>query len=364
MATPASASFSVLPHDCVMRGRSGEDGRSGARSVAGINSNSGPRGWCRRVPRRRAVGRAPGRTVAPVSVRVSPGNGGGGDPSGLLGLRSAGHARSHDHAGRAAGGPLAGNPAPATIIRAVASPGRERAGEREGCRAHVADTRARSRVRSMRGPSRYVSEQTPSRKVAYHRARAGDHCLAAARVLRGSFSQRRENSLSCVPARCDFFSRKERASCGRSVGASERRCAGARRGTGPKTRVHASASGCVSRYAATRPCSPRNRPRSSGVFSDNGVFLWDNFRGASTAFCFGHMEHHYRLAQNIWRFDWAFALGLRTEVANCIFQPRNVCDLLLIFHRFGSSMVRAKARCRKRVGHRRYKLPSVLMTVP
>jgi hypothetical protein len=55
----------------------------------------------------------------------------------------------------------------------VASPGRERAGEREGCRAHVADTRARSRVRSMRGPSRYVSEQTPSRKVAYHRARAG-----------------------------------------------------------------------------------------------------------------------------------------------------------------------------------------------
>ena len=78
MATPASASFSVLPHDCVMRGRSGEDGRSGARSVAGINSNSGPRGWCRRVPRRRAVGRAPGRTVAPVSVRVSPGNGGGG----------------------------------------------------------------------------------------------------------------------------------------------------------------------------------------------------------------------------------------------------------------------------------------------
>ena len=98
---------------------------------------------------------------------------GRGDPSGLLGLRSAGHARSHDHAGGAAGGPLAGNPAPATIIRAAASPGRERAGEREGCRAHVADTRARSRVRSMRGPSRYVSEQTPSRKVAYHRARAG-----------------------------------------------------------------------------------------------------------------------------------------------------------------------------------------------
>ena len=46
---------------------------------------------------------------------------------------------------------------------------------------------------------------------------------------------------------------------------------------------------------------------------------------------FGHMEHHYRLAQNIWRFDWALALGLRTEVANCIFQPRNVCDLLLWF---------------------------------
>ena len=189
---------------------------------------------------------------------------GRGDPSGLLGLRSAGHARSHDHAGGAAGGPLAGNPAPATIIRAVASPGRGRAGEREGCRAHVADTRARSRVRSMRGPSRYVREQTPSRKVAYHRARAGITVPPRPVYFAGLFP-RRENSLSCVPARCDFFFRKERASCGRSAGASEQRCAGAKRGTGPKTRVHASAPECVSRYAATRPCSPRNRPRSSGV---------------------------------------------------------------------------------------------------
>ena len=120
---------------------------------------------------------------------------GRGDPSGLLGLRSAGHARSHDHAGRAAGGPLAGNPAPATSIRAAASPGRERAGEREGCRAHVADTRARSRVRSMRGPSRYVSEQTPSRKVAYHRARAGITASPRPCTSRVFFPETRELSL-------------------------------------------------------------------------------------------------------------------------------------------------------------------------
>lgn len=48
-------------------------------------------------------------------------------------------------------------------------------------------------------------------------------------------------------------------------------------------------------------------------------------------------------------------MGLRTEVANCIFQPRNVCDLLLIlppiwFGLFAVwKMVRAKARPRENV---------------
>ena len=129
------------------------------------------------------------------------------------------------------------------------------------CRRHASEVARSLNERSLEIRSR--TNALPEGRLSP--GARGDHCPAAARVLRGSFSQRRENSLSCVPARCDFFFRKERASCGRSAGASERRCAGARRGTGPKTRVHASAPECVSRYAATRPCSPRNRPRSSGV---------------------------------------------------------------------------------------------------
>ena len=59
-------------------------------------------------------------------------------------------------------------------------------------------------------------------------------------------------------------------------------------------------------------------------------------------------------------------MGLRTEVANCILQPRNVCDLLLILPPiwFGCGFAGSREsalQLRKRVGHRRYKLP---MTVP
>jgi hypothetical protein len=88
----------------------------------------------------------------------------------------------------------------------------------------------------------------------------------------------------------------------------------------------------------------RDTPRRARVHPETGLevpvfFLTTEFLQLSRgqhSLLFGHMEHHYRLAQNIWRFDWALALGLRTEVANCIFQPRNVCDLLLIGSRIGS----------------------------
>jgi hypothetical protein len=113
----------------------------------------------------------------------------------------------------------------------------------------------------------------------------------------------------------------------------------------------------------------RDTPRRARVHPETGLevpvfFLTTKFLQLSRgqhSLLFGHMEHHYRLAQNIWRFDWALALGLRTEVANCIFQPRNVCDLLPDLVRGNGSQGSEEAR--KRVaenvfGHRRYKLPS------
>lgn len=124
-------------------------------------------------------------------------------------------------------------------------------------------------------------------------------------------------------------------------------------------------AGRVRRLVCTpvRPSVSRDTPRRARVHPETGLevpvfFLTTKFLQLSRgqhSLLFGHMEHHYRLAQNIWRFDWAFALGLRTEVANCIFQPRNVCDLLLIlppiwFGLFAVwKMVRAKARPRENV---------------
>jgi len=210
---------------------------------------------------------------------------GRGDPSGLLGLRSAGHARSHDHAGGAAGGPLAGNPAPATIIRAVASPGCERAGEREGCRAHVADTRARSRVRSMRGPSRYVSEQTPSRKVAYHRARAGITASPRPVCFAGLFPRDRELS----PA----FRRDATSFAERNVRVADVQWAL------PNDDAPVRGAGRVRRLVCTpvRPDVSRDTPRRARVHPETGLevpvfFLTTEFFWLSRgqhSLLFGHM---------------------------------------------------------------------------
>lgn len=83
-------------------------------------------------------------------------------------------------------------------------------------------------------------------------------------------------------------------------------------------------AGRVRRLVCTpvRPSVSRDTPRRARVHPETGLevpvfFLTTKFLQLSRgqhSLLFGHMEHHYRLAQNIWRFDWAFALGLRTEV--------------------------------------------------
>ena len=132
MATPASAILIVLPQDCGSAGRGigvsarGERGAGPRRGSGRINS--GPTARFFRVPRRRGFARARGTDLGAVLLAVLARERGRGYPSGLLGLRSAGHPRSHDHAGGATGSALGGNPAPAIAAR---PPRREGAGEGE-----------------------------------------------------------------------------------------------------------------------------------------------------------------------------------------------------------------------------------------
>ena len=194
------------------------------------------------------------------------------------------------------------------------------------CRRHASEVARSLNERSLEIRSR--TNALPEGRLSP--GARGDHCPAAARVLRGSFSQTRELSLLRSGEMRLLFPKgtcELRTFSGR-FRTTMRRCE-ARDGS-----EDSCARQCARVCLAIRRDAPVFTPKPASkfrcFFSDNEVFsIWDNFAGPSTAFCLAHGAPHYRLAQNIWRFDRAFALGLmRTEVANCIFQPRNVCDLL------------------------------------